>query len=248
MTRAKAAETLESIAHQRLLDDIRSGELPPNSRLKIRDLAARYEIGATPLREALSKLVPEGLVSVEQNKGFRVAPLSLRELIEITEMRQIIEAEAFRRSLERGDDTWESEVVAAFHRLSKSIATYPAGKTNEARLEWEERHRGFHRVLVSACGNSKLIRGVEMLHQNLIRYRSVFLMTEISTDELRFMHQDLMRVALDRDLDAAIPIMRRHVKVNVDQVKDGLNKNPNLEILVEDGDAGLKLHSHRTSD
>lgn len=233
MPRTKVSDSFESLAHQKLLGDILSGELAPNSRLKIRELSRRYEIGATPLREALSRLVPEGLVRVEQNKGFKVASLSLRELVEITEMRQIVEAEAFRRSVERGDDAWESEVVASFHRLNKAITTYAENGDRSYRLEFEERHRGFHRILVSACGNDRLLRTVDALHQHLIRYRAIFLMTELAADELRFMHKELMRVAIERDIEAAASIMRRHVRVNVDQVRDGLKAKPELKGLID---------------
>ena len=232
MPRMKVSDSFESLAHQKLLGDILSGELAPSARLKIRELSCRYEIGATPLREALSRLVAEGLVRVEQNKGFRVASLSLRELVEITEMRQIVEAEAFRRSVERGDDVWESEVVAGFHRFNKAITTYPENSDRSHRLEFEDRHRGFHRILVSACGNERLLLTVDALHQHLVRYRAIFLMTELSADELRFMHKELMRVAIERDIEAAASIMRRHVRVNVDQVREGLMAKPELRALI----------------
>lgn len=233
MPRPQASESFESVAHRRLLEDILIGELAPKARLKIRELSDRYEIGATPLREALSRLVPEGLVEIEPNKGFRVASLSLRELIEITEMRQIVEADAFRRSVERGDDTWESEVVAGFHRLNKAIGAYSAAHDKASRLEFEDRHRGFHWILVSACGNRRLLRTIEALHKHLIRYRAIFLVTELGAEDLRFMHQELMRVAVERDAESAASIMRRHVRVNVDQVREGLNRNPDLKAYID---------------
>ncbi|MGE0238723.1 MAG: GntR family transcriptional regulator [Parvibaculaceae bacterium] len=233
MSRVKAPSTFESVARQKLLEDILSGELAPGSRLKIRNLSERYSIGATPLREALSRLVPDGLVRVEQNKGFQVASLSLRELVELTEMRQILEAEAFRRSVERGDDGWESEVVASFHLLNKAIATYVDRSDSARRLEFEARHRHFHVALVAACGNTRLLHAVDALHRHLVRYRTIFQVTEIGAEELRFMHQELMRIAIEKDAESAASVMRRHVRVNVDQVKDGLRAKPELKALIE---------------
>lgn len=229
----KPSENNEAIARERVTGDILSGQLAPNAKLKIRDLCLRYGIGASPLREALFRLVPEGLVTLEHNKGFRVAALSLRELVEITEMRQIVEAEAFRRAIERGDESWEKNIVGDFYSLSKACDNY-ARDGDGARLEWERRHRSFHRTLVSACGNRKLLEAVNTLHRHLVRYRAIFLLTEMTGEELRIIHQELLNVALDRDLEAAAPLMRRHVRVNVDHVRAGINRNPSLREIIDD--------------
>lgn len=233
MSRTKSSGTLEAEAHQKLLGDILSGQLAPNTKLKVRELSERYEIGATPLREALSRLVPDGLVQLEQNKGFRVASLSLRELVEITEMRQVVEAEAFRRAVENGNEQWEGQIIASLHRLNKAIVADSARMDDAIRLEFEDRHREYHRVLISACGNSRLVQSVETLHQHLIRYRAIFRVTEVSGDELRYMHDELARIAVERDVESAATIMRRHVRVNVDQVKQGLRADPSLSALIE---------------
>lgn len=228
----KAPRTLEAIARQRVADDILTGALAPKARLKIRELGERYDIGASPLREALSRLVADGLVTVESNKGFRVAPLSLRELAHITEMREIVETEAFRRAVARGDERWEADIVAGFHVLSRAIDRYDH-RDRAARLDWETQHRAFHRRLVEGCGNPRLIRSVETLHRDLQRYRTILQMTEMSAERLRFIHEELMRVAVDRDLDAAGPIMRRHVKVNLDLVCAGIEANPELRTIID---------------
>jgi DNA-binding GntR family transcriptional regulator len=229
---ADPPKTLEALARERVLEDILSGALPPRARLKIRELSARYDIGASPLREALSRLVSDGLVTVESNKGFRVAPLSLRELCDITEMREILEAEAFRRAVRRGDEEWESSVVAAFHRLSRAVERYDP-RDDKTRLDWEAHHHAFHRQLVAGCANPRLTAAVERLYRHLMRYRTILRLTEIGAERLRVIHEELMQVALDRDEEAAGPMMRRHVKVNLDQVRAGLAADPELGRLIE---------------
>ena len=228
-----AGMTLELQARRRVTSDILSGELPPNSKLKIRELTQRYQVGASPLREALSRLVPEGLVTAEGNKGFRVAPLSLRELVELTEMREILEMEAFRRAIARRNDHWESGIIASFHLLAKAIRSYGA-ELAEQRMEWEARHQDFHHKLIVGCGNARLIHAVEALHRQLSRYRTVFMLTEMSPEKLTFIHEELMQVALDGDLEAAGPIMRRHVQINVDLVRAGLRDTPELRAMIDD--------------
>ena len=230
----KASMTLEVAVRQRVTVDILSGALAPNARLKIRELTERYQVGASPLREALSRLVPEGLVTAEGNKGFRVAPLSLRELVELTEMREIVEVEAFRRSVARRTDAWEGALVASFHLLSRAIQRYGT-ELAQHRMEWEGHHQDFHRHLVSACGNDRLIHTVEALHRHLSRYRTIFMLTEMSPQKLLSIHETLLEVALDGDVEAAGPIMRRHVQVNVDLVRAGLRDLPDLRAMMDDG-------------
>ncbi len=218
---------------ERVRSDILAGVLEPNSRLRIRSLSARYGVGGSPLREALSRLVPEGLITIEQNRGFRVTPLSIEELREITEMRQILEVEAFCRSVERGDDNWEGRVVAAFHQLAKCLRQ-PLSDPLAQRLRWEERHRGFHRSLIDACGNSKLLHAADQLYQNLARYRVVLQINDLPTERLRRIHEELLEHAIDRDAQAGSAALRRHFEVNLDQLRETLGQNPQLfEALAE---------------
>ncbi|MCD6074021.1 MAG: hypothetical protein K0Q70_904, partial [Rhodospirillales bacterium] len=75
--------TLASTVFDRLRQDVLNGVLRPNEKLRIESLRQRYDVGASPVREALNRLVSEGLVLLEDQKGFRVAPVSREELHEI---------------------------------------------------------------------------------------------------------------------------------------------------------------------
>jgi len=223
----RTSGTLEAIVREKLRNDILSGALEPNARLRIRQLCDRYGIGATPLREALSRLIPEGLVSIEENKGFRVAPLSIDELAEITEMRQIIESEALRRSIENGDETWESEIVASFHRLKKAVSD-PLEDRFQQRLRWEERHRAFHMALIAACPNKRLLRAADNLYQGLLRYRELLQINDLPPEDLIRIHQELMDTALDRRAADGARLLLEHVQINVEQVEEAVRGNPAL--------------------
>src|SRR3990172_5019394 len=82
--------TLASSVYERLRQDVLTGELLPGHKLRIDALRLRYGVGASPVREALNRLVSEGLVTLEDQKGFRVAPVSLDELRELTHTRCLI--------------------------------------------------------------------------------------------------------------------------------------------------------------
>ena len=87
----------------------------------MRDLESRYAMGATPLREALVHLAARGLVAAEGQKGFRVPAVDREDLLDVTQSRQIAEAEALRLAMHHGDAAWEDEIVASFHLLRREL-------------------------------------------------------------------------------------------------------------------------------
>src|SRR5271166_5471253 len=157
MTDAIAAErnpgeakgrTLIETAYASLRGEILSGALEPGAKLRTEELRARYDVSGSTIREALTRLLGEALVTAEGQRGFRVAPASIDDFRDLTEVRKLIETEALRQSIVAGDENWESQVVAAFYRLSKveeRLAENPLG----AMGEFEERNREFHQALIA---------------------------------------------------------------------------------------------------
>lgn len=128
MTDAAAAErhlsetrgrTLIETAYATLRGEIIDGTLEPGAKLRTEELRARYDVSGSTIREALTRLLGEALVTSEGQRGFRVAPASLEDFRDLTEVRKLIETTALRQAIEVGDETWESEIVAAYYRLSK---------------------------------------------------------------------------------------------------------------------------------
>ena len=117
---AEPEKTLSERAHRLLRADILRGALAPGEKLKPQALASRYDIGLSPLREGLTRLSTEGLVVAEGQRGFRVADISLAELHDIMTLRRKLETEALAEAIRRGDSDWEAEIVAAYHRLSRT--------------------------------------------------------------------------------------------------------------------------------
>src|ERR671922_1679532 len=101
------AGTLSERAANLIEQDILAGHHAPGSRLGIVDLVQRYDIGATPLREGLSRLMSRGLIVGIGQRGFRVAEVSREDLLDITRMRTVVELEALRLAIANGDDSWE---------------------------------------------------------------------------------------------------------------------------------------------
>jgi DNA-binding GntR family transcriptional regulator len=105
-------ETLASAICDRVRSDIRSGRLEPGTKLRLEDLRSEFGVSWSPIREALSRLVAEGLIGTEGQRGYRVAPVSKAKLTEVIRLRSLLEGLALRESIERGDDAWEAALLA----------------------------------------------------------------------------------------------------------------------------------------
>ena len=158
--------TLIERTYAQLREDILSGRLAPGEKLLIEHLKDRYEVGAGTLREALSRLVSEAMVSAEGQRGFTVAPITLEDLMDITNVRVHIETEALRTSIRNGDDQWRRQLRAAYENLS--VLEQPLLRENIMR--WEAANAGFHEALLAACDSTWTRRLVSQLTQHGERY------------------------------------------------------------------------------
>lgn len=196
----------------RLRTDIVSGVFGPETRLKFADMTKRYDVGIGTLREALSHLASAGFVTMEAGKGFRVAPVSARELIEITDHFITFEQRALREAIARGDENWETNIVSVHHRLGL-IEALPWAKRMERHSEWIERHREFHEALVAACSGKWLFRLRSIMFDQLDRYRFA---TKRAPDGLRARkveeHREIMAATLARDAELACNLMEQHIR------------------------------------
>lgn len=192
--------------------DVLSCRLRPDARLKISELASRFEVSPGAVREALSRLTSEGLVVAEPQRGFRVAPISESELRDITNVRAEIESLCLRRSIVKGDVAWEARVVAAFHTLVRIAERQPddPDRLNEA---WASAHRAYHEALVSACDSPWLLRLREMLYAQSERYRRLSAPLSGFTRDVVSEHRQIVEAALAHDADLAVSLMRSHLLI-----------------------------------
>jgi DNA-binding GntR family transcriptional regulator len=196
-------------AFRRLRRDVLTGALLPGSKLKVDELQAAYGVSSSPLREALNRLSQEGLVHADERRGFRVAPLSIDDLADITHMRLMIDVQALREAMQHGDDAWEAAIVAAWYRLEKVESRLPDGPV-ALDEEWEALHRDFHAALLAACPSQRQLASSASLFDQAERYRR-FSARQRSLRRKSDEHRQLMEVTLRRDIDAAAALLARHI-------------------------------------
>lgn len=207
---AAASDTLSERAAALIERDILAGLWLPDTRLGIHALSEHYGIGATPLREGLSRLVSRGLIMAVGKKGFRVASTSRTDLEDITRVRTMVEVEALRRSIATGGDEWEAGIVAAFHRLRRSLDRDPE-TMREGTAEFDELHKAFHRALLAACGSERLLRLHDELYLQAYRYRRVMMNRFQDPAWFLMEHQELADIIIARNVDEAVRRLSNHL-------------------------------------
>ncbi len=205
------ATTLTATAYARVRHDIQTTKLEPGERLTIQSLQKRYDIGPTPLREALARLAADGFVIGEDNRGFRVPPMSLSDLRDIMDQRKLIECEGLRKAIERGDPASEARLVATYHSLSR-LDERRARNEPGAFEEWEAQHREFHRALIEGAGSRWLSRFQEILFDQADRYRRHYRSNHKQDPKIVSDHNAILQATLDRDADLATLLLARHLE------------------------------------
>lgn len=203
------AETDSEAAAVCLTRDILSGALPPSLKLKVRDLSSRYDIGHTPLREALSALAARGMVEQQGQRGFRVPPVTRDHLLDITHTRQVVEVEAFRLAIAHGGEAWADEVSASLEVLRRAAERQ---EPTEAWLDgYEQRHHRFHRALIAACPFATLRAFCDELYSQKTRYRRLLRSLGNPMDGVIAMHERLADCAITRDADRGAAEIHVHI-------------------------------------
>jgi GntR family transcriptional regulator, carbon starvation induced regulator len=205
--RPQSTRTLASDVFEQLRADILECRLAPGTRLRFKDLRARYTSGLTPIREALMRLVADDLVILEDHKGFRVAPVSQEELVDLAMTWFELEAFGIRQSIRKGDDRWAANIKARFRELSKHRMRTPQGRLDAG---WEPRNLAFHESLYAACGSPSLMRFCRVLSERFSRYRRLWARQLTRKRNIGKEHEVLCRAVLNRDTSAAVAALRKH--------------------------------------
>lgn len=212
--RAKG-ETRAGDVHQRMRDDILSCVLAPAEKLRFEGLRERYEVSFSTLREALARLAAENLVVSEGQRGFAVAPVSLADLQDLTNVRVLVEREALRLSMQLGDDAWEGDILSSYHRMDRLQARLGGQYFLDA--DWALLHGMFHRSLVCACGSPVLLELRQTLFDRAHRYRRMSSQFRTRWRPKDVEHKTILDAAIARSPEA-LDLIERHFRETTENV------------------------------
>jgi len=210
---AKSRNVVGASTYQRIKRDIIFGDLAPGSKLKLEGLRERYAASMSTLRETLNRLASEGFVDAQDQRGFFVTPVSHEDLIEIANLRVLLECHALRLSVAKGNTDWEGNLVAAHYKLhlmeQKMLEGDDSQKEDWKRYDWE-----FHLAMIAACGSKNLLSLHAVLYDKYLRYQMLVL--TYRGEEAVEEHREMFDAALARDVEHAARTLQTHIEKGLD--------------------------------
>lgn len=186
--------------------DIRNGVLLPGQSIDEHELAARYQVSRTPVREALLQLKAQGILHSQPRNGMVVARMDVQELLAIWELMAEMEGVCARMACQRMSAE-EREELARVHREAAPIA-----EADDAQA-WREANHAFHEVLYRGCRNPYLREQLLALRARTGAYlRHAF----IAVGRIRASHEqhgELVEAILANDPARAHRMMMRHISL-----------------------------------
>ena len=205
----KSLNAVGASTYQSIKRDIIFGDLAPASKLKLETLRKNYNASMSTLRETLNRLASEGFVDALDQRGFFVTPVSKEDLMEVANLRVLLECHALKLSIDNGDTDWEGNLVSAHHKLrsmeQKMLSGDDSQKEDWKRYDWE-----FHLSLIEACGSRNLISLHSVLYDKYLRYQ--MLMLTHRGQEAADEHKKMLEAALDRNVEAATKTLTVHIE------------------------------------
>lgn len=203
--------TLPEQVYRLLKDAIERGELPSGSKLIENDIANQLNVSRTPVREAISRLAAEGLVTLVPRRGAFVASLDHKTIRELYEVREALEVLATELAM----PTLESEDVIP---LEQTLEQFAEALERDDYQVYFELDRAFHEQLVALSGNSKLQELFQLIDGTIQVTRWMHCdsgeISELALEE----HNRIVAALRDHDRERAVDLVRAHIR----RVKDDL--------------------------
>lgn len=195
---------LREVVFNTLREAIISGELKPGERLMEVQLAEKMGVSRTPVREAIRKLELEGLVTMTPRKGVHVAELSMKDIIDVLEIRASLDGLATALSALRITD----EEIKELRHIYNQFISYMEKDNLQGTIKKDVE---FHEVIYKSSRNDKLIQIINNLKEHVQRFRIIYLKDYSSPKDIIKEHQEILDAISKRDPEAARLIAERHI-------------------------------------
>jgi len=209
------SQPLSAVAYEAIQGDIIRCRLLPGAEFTENALVSRYQLGKTPVRQALARLAQEGLVRILPRRGYLVAPISIKDVQDIFALRLLLETEGVRLAAGKVDGE-------RLRRLDEICsAGYDPGNPDSA-AEFLRVNTEFHVTIAQASGNDRLASIVAQLLRDMERIFHVGLRLRNRSEEMAHEHRDLVAALVAGDGEAAKRIDAAQIEAARKMVMDGL--------------------------
>jgi len=193
--------TLPGMITNILRESILSGELGGGVQLKQEELANKFGVSMSALREALKSLEAEGLVLFYPNRGAVVSELSAAEAQEIFDIRLFLELGALELAVPNLTEVVLAEADAILKKADEEIDSN----------QWSELNWQFHETLYRSANRPKLLAMIQNLHNNVERYMRLYLTTMHYQTKSQEEHRALLSACAQGNIKAAQKVLRKHM-------------------------------------
>lgn len=200
MYRERPPKTSKEKIFKEIRSDIINGRLPPGTRLAVEDLSNRYGTSVTPVRDALQMLGQEGLVTIKPRSGYFVTRITLKELRDMLDMREILELAAVERAARRIDPDQIADL--------KALHSGYTGDDDASYTRYTDENRRFHHLLAEASGNRELAETLRRLHERLAR----FMVIRHAGKDLPDIHGKLIEKLTKHDVAGAKQVLEEELR------------------------------------
>jgi len=200
---------------EKLREMVISFEIKPGERLNEVALAERLGVSRTPVRQALHSLARDGFL-VEASRGYSRRPLNVKEMVDLYETREVLEAACLQLAVERATPAHLDALEAFLHESRGKSSDLPA--TELVRLD-----ETFHQMLAEMSGNGELQRILLNLNER-IRFIRWINMESIGRETTQAEHAEIVAALRARDVEAAQRFLRSHISKRTEQIKETITK------------------------
>lgn len=200
---------LREIVYEELKMQILTGKIVPGTRMMEVELADDMGVSRTPIREAIRQLEKEGLVTIEPRRGAYASQISVKDMVDILEVRQNLEGLAAFFAAQR----MTKDVQEELYRVSENYDQAVADGDMAAMIKSDTR---FHRIIVEASNNHVLLQMIEQLQELVLRFRYLYYSDFKRADDMPSEHEAIYEAIVAGDADAA----REAADIHIQRLKE----------------------------
>ena len=196
---------LREIVSEELKREILVGEIAPGTRMMEIELADEMGVSRTPVREAIRKLEKEGLVTIEPRKGAYASDVSIKDMVDVLEVREDLEAMAAAMAAQKVNKDEKQALIEATMEYKEAVES----ERTEDIIRCDEK---FHQLIVNYSGNKTLIQLFSQVQELALRFRYLYYDDFSRYERMPMEHREIEEAILSGDYEKARVAAGEHVK------------------------------------
>lgn len=196
---------LREIVYEELKREILVGEIAPGTRMMEIELADEMGVSRTPVRETIRKLEKEGLVTIEPRKGAYASDVSIKDMVDVLEVREDLEAMAAAMAAQKVNKDEKQALIEATMEYKEAVES----ERTEDIIRCDEK---FHQLIVNCSGNKTLVQLFSQVQELALRFRYLYYDDFSRYERMPMEHREIEEAILSGDYEKARVAAGEHVK------------------------------------